>query len=397
MLERGQNMTQQGGFVDVRADAVRVIEAIHGSSPSDVDWARDVGESAAMLFPSACHIVVHAVTYGPQYELVGIPFSWPVAADALLASFVSVATVSSTAWKPFYFGRAVSTLLEVAKTLVVDNGRMIDRAKQSNGYHDAIGIVAHPRPGLATVISAVYEEPVRLERRERALLTRIAMHLEAGHRLRTDRGALIGEIDARGRFEVSDGQMPARLAPHVARISRARSQRTRTSPEASELWTALVEGRASVVPRGDGYLVLDNPPSSHKSRALSPRECSILSLAARGLSAKEICYALGISPALVSMGLAGAAGKIGVLTRTELIRVAALLARDTVGLLDDDALTAAERDVLGLIERGMGNREIATIRMRSVRTIANQVAALLRKTGTSSRRELVARSARAKS
>jgi DNA-binding CsgD family transcriptional regulator len=60
-------------------------------------------------------------------------------------------------------------------------------------------------------------------------------------------------------------------------------------------------------------------------------------------------------------------------------------------MLDDDALAEAEAEVLALLERGLNNRKTASNRMRSVSTIANQVASLLRRTGATSRRQLVAR------
>jgi len=53
-------------------------------------------------------------------------------------------------------------------------------------------------------------------------------------------------------------------------------------------------------------------------------------------------------------------------------------------------LTAAERDVRALILRGLANAEIARARGTSVRTVANQVAALMRKLGVGSRAELAA-------
>jgi DNA-binding CsgD family transcriptional regulator len=58
-----------------------------------------------------------------------------------------------------------------------------------------------------------------------------------------------------------------------------------------------------------------------------------------------------------------------------------------------DDLTPAEREVLALLLDGRSNAEIAIERRTSVRTVANQVAALFRKLGVSSRRELVALSA----
>jgi DNA-binding NarL/FixJ family response regulator len=54
-------------------------------------------------------------------------------------------------------------------------------------------------------------------------------------------------------------------------------------------------------------------------------------------------------------------------------------------------LTSAERDVLARVVRGESNQTIACARKTSVRTIANQVASLLRKTGAGSRFDLIRR------
>jgi DNA-binding NarL/FixJ family response regulator len=73
----------------------------------------------------------------------------------------------------------------------------------------------------------------------------------------------------------------------------------------------------------------------------------------------------------------------------ELVRLAAMLTRDPRARFTEIALTDAERDVLDLLQNGLSNEQIASMRSRSVRTIANQVASLLRKTKSGSRRELV--------
>jgi DNA-binding NarL/FixJ family response regulator len=54
-------------------------------------------------------------------------------------------------------------------------------------------------------------------------------------------------------------------------------------------------------------------------------------------------------------------------------------------------LTSAERDVLARVVRGESNQAIAQARKTSVRTIANQVASLLRKCGATSRFDLIRR------
>lgn len=54
-------------------------------------------------------------------------------------------------------------------------------------------------------------------------------------------------------------------------------------------------------------------------------------------------------------------------------------------------LTAAEREVLARVVRGESNAAIAKARKTSERTVANQVASLLRKTGARSRFDLIRR------
>lgn len=59
-------------------------------------------------------------------------------------------------------------------------------------------------------------------------------------------------------------------------------------------------------------------------------------------------------------------------------------------------LTVAEREVLALVVRGDSNAAIARARSTSARTVANQLASLLRKTGAISRFDLIRRFAGAR-
>jgi DNA-binding NarL/FixJ family response regulator len=56
-----------------------------------------------------------------------------------------------------------------------------------------------------------------------------------------------------------------------------------------------------------------------------------------------------------------------------------------------ESLTTAEQQVLRLVARGASNAEIAAMRGTSARTVANQVAGLLRKLGAGSRFHLIGR------
>jgi DNA-binding NarL/FixJ family response regulator len=55
------------------------------------------------------------------------------------------------------------------------------------------------------------------------------------------------------------------------------------------------------------------------------------------------------------------------------------------------ALTEAEQQVLALLLTGLSNHEIATARGTSSRTVANQVASILRALGARSRYDLISR------
>jgi DNA-binding NarL/FixJ family response regulator len=59
-----------------------------------------------------------------------------------------------------------------------------------------------------------------------------------------------------------------------------------------------------------------------------------------------------------------------------------------------NSLSEAERDVAVAVLEGLSNTEIATARGTSARTVANQMASLLRKLGARSRTEAVAALAR---
>lgn len=69
----------------------------------------------------------------------------------------------------------------------------------------------------------------------------------------------------------------------------------------------------------------------------------------------------------------------------------AVIASSRPTLVLPEGLTDAEISVLMLILAGLSNEEIARARGRSLRTVANQVASILEKSGAASRGELCAR------
>ncbi len=377
-------------------DWARVVEAAQQEARDDEIWARGIVGAARHLFATACEPSLIVVEHSPACD--------SARSSALVTPYPFLAAVGDaglsrvgvSGFRAFYYPpTAASTQLEVERKAPREAAaQTVDLRRQMN-IEDLVGLFAYPEPGVIVVLHVAYERKIHLSRYDRSLLARVALHLETSYRLRRRPEVLKAVLDVDGRvLERSSDAPPADvLAAHAVSVTRAREQPD--GADALALWPALVSGQLSLVERGSGarkrYLFIENAPSGQPFRALSPAEVDVVSLAARGHPTKLIAYALGVSPSIVSTRMASAAAKLGASSRMDLVRLAAMLSRDPRARFAEIALTDAERDVLELLQHGLSNEEIASMRSRSVRTIANQVASLLRKTNSRSRRELVVR------
>jgi DNA-binding NarL/FixJ family response regulator len=178
---------------------------------------------------------------------------------------------------------------------------------------------------------------------------------------------------------------------------------------------ALLVGRMRLVSReedGVNGCVLGFEAASVR---LSRRELSVLAAAEGGAANKLVAIEQSLSCSTVSESLQMALTKLGFASRAEFLKVMACLrvngpehgarlVRDeqlcwlflpveALGL--DPRLTRAERQVVAGVLNGRTNAAIAVARRTSCRTVANQLAAIYRKLGVSSRWELAARVGRA--
>lgn len=177
------------------------------------------------------------------------------------------------------------------------------------------------------------------------------------------------------------------------------------------LLSELVAGRqrlvsSSLLASGESMFVfetLDAPVSRCREREL-------LAAAARGDSNKRIALELGVAFSTASALMKGALRRLGFSSQRQFTSIAAGLraatgprralrirSRTLVGFpaqapqAELKRLTRAEREVSELMLRGLTNAAIARARVTSPFTVANQLRAIYRKLGVSSRRELVAR------
>lgn len=200
--------------------------------------------------------------------------------------------------------------------------------------------------------------------------------------------------------------------------------------ELGSLWLELSAGGVQVVDgfctRERCYLVLRPIPRDERLK-LPVRERILLERSLLGESEKVLAFDHGVSVSTVAGRLATALRGLGLDPRSSRVpvllaiaihvdragipwrgskssefqaddavyRVVSAARPDRVGLA---SLTRSERHVVELLVEGNSPSEIATVRRTSVRTIANQIAAVFHKTGVSGRRSLLShlvRSARA--
>jgi DNA-binding NarL/FixJ family response regulator len=267
------------------------------------------------------------------------------------------------------------------------------------GAEDVLGMMGYPAPGWIFTMFLAIGRRAGIGPQLRCALQRIRVHIESGLRLRllgADQAVAVLSPDgkvlhlAKSETEVQREQ----LGHQVKVIDRGRAASQRRV-RGLEVWTALVDGRWSLVERTDTdgqrhYLAFENTPHGQAYRALSPRESLVVDQSIQGLQGKHVAYSTGLTPARISLLLASAATKLGFRSRLDLVRVASTLrSHGQLGLLGTP-ITEAEREVWRLAYGGMSNAEIAERRGTTVRTVVNQVASLFRKLGVAGRAGLVA-------
>jgi len=189
-------------------------------------------------------------------------------------------------------------------------------------------------------------ELIRLTPAAREQWQMLAVHITAGHRLRTrltEAGPATGvpvtemPLNAEAlldptKFLVSQaaGGAQDKAASEVireaaVRVDKARGGLRKSDPqEALELWHGLVRGRWSLVDWFDTdgrrfVLAKPNAPNIGDPRGLTEREHQVATYAALGESNKLLSYRFGISRPRVSKLLSSAMHKLGVKTQAQLI------------------------------------------------------------------------------
>lgn len=295
---------------------------------------------------------------------------------------------------------------------------------------DTLALNAVDPTGVGCLVVAPLRAMTRLPARQRWSWARMAAHLAGGHRLR--RRLRVGPgrpsldtaeaiFDPRGRVKhavasAADSGALTWLRDAALRTDRARSRRSADPGATFDLWPVLVDGRWSIVDRFDTdgrrfFVAWRNDPPLPPEVRLTEREFQVARYVSLGHPNKLVAYALGLRTSTVATHLASAQAKLGVRSRVELISLVRTLGHGSsyfqLSALDFAVagapktiaavatLTPTEQELVDHVLGGRSDREIATARGTSARTVANQLRTLFAKLGVTSRSELAARAIRA--
>lgn len=411
-------------------DWIGVVEAAYELAAPDPAWLESVARTCAPALDQGQGLLAyryvlddrkvaidHTITLGAEVDYAPliartVPAAPPAVVETLFRRGIRVGSVTQM-------------LAAVDLQLGLDHTRMLFGQSQGS-FDDVWGLVVPD--GNTGVVMASFSSAGGNRRRWRA----IASHLESAARLRrvlaedgrSTPSGLCGPrveavLEADGRVADANGpavNARARLTRAVLERDRARGPLRRRSPDdALLIWKGLVEGRWSLVDYFDTdgrrfVVVHRNPPTVGRNpRSLTLREQTVAERIGEGATLKEIAYDLGLGVSAVAKASARARRKLSVSSLAELALLFSKdgprtrLERHSVGgeelavasidgtELDMSMLSKSERDVALRLLRGDSNRAIATARGTRVRTVANQVRCILRKSGTASRAEFAAK------
>ena len=342
-----------------------MCEAAVADAPDDQTWADNLHQAAREQFESVLGFGVQMIEHAPDFTVTRARSYGDGKLRGLELTREEAERLGPKLFQATYFSRTPTMMMSA---LFERFGHSAREVLARYLAFDMGGVSARVMPGHVGAFFWSLDHRYTLRSQEQRLLDGFSFHLEVGLRLRMA------------------NPTPAVLTPDGTVLESS------VPVDREGLWAALTTGRLSLAARGHGptrhYLAIDTPLASRARRCLTHDEVSVLEGCAAGASAKAQAYELNVSPSAVSRRLATASFKLGLSHPLDAVRLAGGLLRRTAPPMG--SLTSAERDVLTLLQQGLSNRDIACERERSTRTVANQVASVLRKTGLGNRRALIA-------
>lgn len=320
----------------LQGDVGPLLDALYRIDLEDRTWLEGVMHAAAPLVPGALSVIAGRYAWTPGQA--GFTPRVMVSQDPRAAiRAVETADQADDLFMSSTLGseRRVYSVRDVLGERLESS--TVTMLMREFGVSDIFGLqtVAHGRPHEGAFVGVLCPAPVVLHPQGATTFDRIASHLAAATRLRTealDAHPVEGVLTPDGRLAHAEGE--ARTPEHrdaltraVIAIERARRRDARTDPGALlEAWRAIVERRwtLSDVVESDGrrfMLARVNPPASLAHARLTPREQQVAALLVQGVPQKAIGYELEMAPSTVAFHVKNIARKVGASSSTELVRM----------------------------------------------------------------------------
>lgn len=323
-------------------DALALVEAAYRLDLNEADWLGALADAALPLLDRGLGVLAYTVdtrtalgTLGPlvarpnDVAMVGyaqemLAVTPPPMADAILRVPIGFGASSELAGPD-----AIAAFLAGNQFGMVDTAAV--QGLDVGG--DSVWVVIPSQSAFA----------ITSQTREK--WQRVACHLAAAIRLRRwleresivpadlDHADAVFETDFSTATATVRGQpVLEKLRAYAKDVDKARGRMRHEAPEeALALWRGLCDGEWTLVDHFDSdgrrYLVArHNEPDVRALHALTRREQQVVAFVAQGHSDKIVSYELGIAEPTVQGHLRSAMQKMGITSRTELVRAALALA-----------------------------------------------------------------------
>jgi DNA-binding CsgD family transcriptional regulator len=318
-------------------DLVRILEATYEVDQPREDWLRGVMHAAQQ--PLGQRAGIAGVLYDVSEEtlrteaMLGLDLApgW-LEMGAEMHGSPALAPGIAEGYRKVLCGTLQMPTLDAVTT------EQVYRYYRRFGYEDGIYLNGMDTSGVGSALFWFSSTQVALSTRARAILSRVATHLATGYRLqrrlaegsgaRAPVEAILkpsGKVDHAERAAQSK-ESRSSLTEAVKLREWARGRARRDDARAVSAWQGLVTARWTLVDtfesEGRRYVhAHENAPVVPSPEALSIRERQVASLAALGRSNKLIAYELGLAHSTVRVLLSRAAAKLGVASRSDLVRL----------------------------------------------------------------------------
>jgi DNA-binding CsgD family transcriptional regulator len=317
----------------VTTAALDLVELAYAPSTRDV-WSKEVLAGLLRLTPrarTACLFEVELRDVEGGLQLTARAAPEVLGDDLLVPSGVHATERTPSAMLAKLFGR---THASTASEQTGEGERLsqypIFRQMWKAPIEDSLALMCRDPNGQALVAFVGLAEVARFDPRDLALLTKVAVHVGAGRRLRDTATArnLDGAeavLSATGKLLYgSASAQKERAALDDGRRRRDWAKSTRHDPEqALDVWRGLVAARWSLVDYFDTdgkrfVVAMKNAPEVDRIGTLGAQELRVVALVAMGHRDKEVAYMLGLSLGAVTSALHRARAKLGVRSRAGL-------------------------------------------------------------------------------